>query len=185
MTVTQKITPNLWFDTQAEEAATFYTSLFKNATVNTRTYYGKEGYEVHGMPEGAALTVDFQLEGQTFICPWTDKKLSAGAYDVDHIIPIAVFPFNDLWNLVPSDPYFDSHVKRARIPSPEKLNRAVPHLIHAYANYQASRQLAPVLHEDVSLRFRVLLNGYAPIDIATAVLNLTESIATARNAPRF
>ena len=67
MTVTQKITPSLWFDMQAEEAATFYTSLFKNAKINTETYYGKEGYEVHGMPEGAVLTVDFQLEGQNFI----------------------------------------------------------------------------------------------------------------------
>jgi hypothetical protein len=125
------------------------------------------------------------LEGKTFVCPWTKKRLSAEAYDIDHIIPIAVFPFNDLWNLVPSDPYFNSHVKRARIPSAEKLKQAAPHLTHSYANYQGSQKLARVLQEDVSLRFRALSNGYAPTDIAAAVLHLTESIATARNANRF
>jgi hypothetical protein len=66
------------------------------------------------------------MEGKTFFCPWTYKKLSAEAYAVDHIIPIAVFPFNDLWNLVPSDSYFNSHVKRARIPSAKKLSQAAP-----------------------------------------------------------
>ena len=66
MTITQKITPNLWFDTQAEEAATFYTSIFENSEIKNVTHYGKEGFEVHGMPEGTVLTVDFQLEGQDF-----------------------------------------------------------------------------------------------------------------------
>ena len=66
MAITQKITPNLWFDTQAEEAATFYTSVFDNSKINNVTHYGKEGFEVHGMPEGTVLTVDFRLEGQDF-----------------------------------------------------------------------------------------------------------------------
>lgn len=125
------------------------------------------------------------IEGKTFFCPWTSKKLSLEAYDVDHIVPIAVFPFNDLWNLVPADPYYNSHVKRARIPSAEKLNQAASYLTHAYTNYQESKNLARVLQEDVSLRFRTLPDGYAPTDIAAAVLHLTESIATARNARRF
>lgn len=63
----QKITPNLWFDNQAEEAARFYASVFKNAEIGEITRYGKEGYEVHGMPEGTIMTVDFQIEGQKFI----------------------------------------------------------------------------------------------------------------------
>jgi hypothetical protein len=125
------------------------------------------------------------MEGRTFVCPWTNKKLSADAYDVDHIIPIAVFPFNDLWNLVPSDPFFNSHIKRARVPSIEKLNQAAPHLTHAYSNYQLSRKLAPVLREDVSLRFSALTEAYTPSNIAAAVLHLTDSIATARNTNRF
>lgn len=125
------------------------------------------------------------MEGKTFVCPWTNKELSAKAYDVDHIIPISVFPFNDLWNLVPSDPAFNMHVKRARIPSAEKLSQAAPHIAHAYTNYQASRKLAPVLQEDVLLRFSAVADNYTPSNIVTAVLHLTDSIATARNAVRF
>lgn len=67
MTILQKITPNLWFDNTAEEAANFYTSIFKNAYVGNVTRYGKEGYEIHGGAEGTAMTVEFQIEGQQFV----------------------------------------------------------------------------------------------------------------------
>lgn len=63
----QKITPFFWFDTEAEEAARFYVSIFKNSSVGKITHYGKEGYEVHKMPEGTVMTVEFTLEGQPFI----------------------------------------------------------------------------------------------------------------------
>jgi predicted 3-demethylubiquinone-9 3-methyltransferase (glyoxalase superfamily) len=63
----QKITPNLWFDNQAEEAANFYASIFKNSNVGKVSRYGKEGFEIHKMPEGTAMTVEFQLEGQDFL----------------------------------------------------------------------------------------------------------------------
>ncbi|MDZ7693930.1 MAG: VOC family protein [Balneolaceae bacterium] len=63
----QKITPCLWFDDQAKEAATFYTSLFKNARIGTTTHYGKEGYEIHGQPEGRVMTVEFEIEGFQFV----------------------------------------------------------------------------------------------------------------------
>ena len=66
MAVIQKITPCLWFDSQAEEAAKFYVSLFPNSAVGAITRYGKEGFEVHGRPEGSAMTVNFSLEGQEF-----------------------------------------------------------------------------------------------------------------------
>ncbi len=62
----QKITPCLWFDTQAEEAARFYTSVFKDSRIGTTSRYGKEGHEIHGMPEGMVMTVEFEIEGQTF-----------------------------------------------------------------------------------------------------------------------
>lgn len=62
----RKITPCLWFDNQAEEAARFYTSIFPNATIGEITRYGKEGFEIHGRPEGSAMTVEFTIEGQTF-----------------------------------------------------------------------------------------------------------------------
>lgn len=62
----QKITPCLWFDDQAEEAANFYTSIFKNSKIGNITRYGKEGYEIHGKEEGTVLTVDFEIEGVKF-----------------------------------------------------------------------------------------------------------------------
>jgi predicted 3-demethylubiquinone-9 3-methyltransferase (glyoxalase superfamily) len=62
----QKITPCLWFDDNAEEAAKFYTSVFKNSKIGKISRYGKEGYEIHGKPEGTVLTAEFELNGQTF-----------------------------------------------------------------------------------------------------------------------
>jgi predicted 3-demethylubiquinone-9 3-methyltransferase (glyoxalase superfamily) len=62
-----KITPNLWFDDQAEEAALFYTSIFKDASIQRITRYGKAGFEFHGKPEGSVMTVEFQVESQNFV----------------------------------------------------------------------------------------------------------------------
>ena len=63
----QKIVPNLWFDRQAQEAVDFYTALFPKSEIGKITHYGKEGFEIHGMPEGSVLTVDFELEGCRFL----------------------------------------------------------------------------------------------------------------------
>ncbi len=63
----QKITPCLWFDDQAEEAAKFYTSIFKNSKVVKIARYGEAGREIHGKPAGTVMTVVFQLEGQEFL----------------------------------------------------------------------------------------------------------------------
>jgi predicted 3-demethylubiquinone-9 3-methyltransferase (glyoxalase superfamily) len=62
----QKITPFLWFNTQAEEAAKFYVSIFKNSKVGGVTRYDEAGAKASGMPKGTAMTVAFQLEGQQF-----------------------------------------------------------------------------------------------------------------------
>jgi predicted 3-demethylubiquinone-9 3-methyltransferase (glyoxalase superfamily) len=62
----QKITPCLWFDNQAEDAARFYVSLFENSAIGSINRYGKEGFEVHGRPAGSVMTVNFRLEGQEF-----------------------------------------------------------------------------------------------------------------------
>jgi predicted 3-demethylubiquinone-9 3-methyltransferase (glyoxalase superfamily) len=67
MATMQKITSNLWFDTQGEEAAKFYTSIFKNSRIGKISRYGKEGYEIHKMPQGTAMTVQFYLEEQEFL----------------------------------------------------------------------------------------------------------------------
>jgi predicted 3-demethylubiquinone-9 3-methyltransferase (glyoxalase superfamily) len=66
MAIVQKITPCLWFEKQAEDAAKFYVSIFKNSGIETVTRYGKEGFERHRQPEGTVQTVTFRLEGQTF-----------------------------------------------------------------------------------------------------------------------
>jgi predicted 3-demethylubiquinone-9 3-methyltransferase (glyoxalase superfamily) len=63
---THTITPCLWFDHQAEAAAGFYTSIFKNSRIGKIARYGKAGQEVHGMPEGAVMTVEFEIDGQPF-----------------------------------------------------------------------------------------------------------------------
>jgi len=62
----QKITPCLWFDTQAEEAANFYTAIFDNSRINKISRYTKAGRDVHGKEPGSVLTVEFELDGQTF-----------------------------------------------------------------------------------------------------------------------
>jgi predicted 3-demethylubiquinone-9 3-methyltransferase (glyoxalase superfamily) len=62
----QKITPFLWFDTQAEEAAKFYTSLFKGSRIVGTTYYSAEAAKASGRPEGSVMTVEFELSGQRF-----------------------------------------------------------------------------------------------------------------------
>lgn len=59
----QKITPFLWFDNQAEEAANFYAAIFKNSKIVTITRYG----EIGPGPKGSVMTVVFQLDGQEFI----------------------------------------------------------------------------------------------------------------------
>jgi predicted 3-demethylubiquinone-9 3-methyltransferase (glyoxalase superfamily) len=64
--MTNQITPCLWFDNQAEEAASFYTSIFKNSKIDKISRYGKEGFEVHGQKEGTVLTVNFQINGQSY-----------------------------------------------------------------------------------------------------------------------
>lgn len=61
-----KIIPFLWLDTQAEEAATFYTGIFNDAKIDTITYYGAEGAAAAQREEGSVMTVGFTLEGQNF-----------------------------------------------------------------------------------------------------------------------
>jgi predicted 3-demethylubiquinone-9 3-methyltransferase (glyoxalase superfamily) len=59
----QKITPWLWFDTESEEAASFYTSVFKNSRILSTSHYGDAGPR----PAGSVMTVAFELDGQEFV----------------------------------------------------------------------------------------------------------------------
>lgn len=63
----QKIIPSLWFDSQAEEAARFYVSVFKNAKMGAITYYPKAAEEVSGKKAGSVMTAEFELDGQQFL----------------------------------------------------------------------------------------------------------------------
>ena len=66
MATTQRISPCLWFADEAEEAARFYTGVFKNARITAVTRYGTAGFETHGRPAGSVMTVEFELDGQAF-----------------------------------------------------------------------------------------------------------------------
>ena len=63
----QKITPFLWFDTQAEEAVNFYTSVFKNSKIGKTARYDEAGAKASGRPAGSVMTTSFQLQGQEFV----------------------------------------------------------------------------------------------------------------------
>ena len=63
----QRITPFLWFDNQAEEAVSFYASIFKNSRIVSVTRYGEAGAEASGRPKGTVMTIAFELDGQEFV----------------------------------------------------------------------------------------------------------------------
>ncbi len=61
-----KINPCLWFDTEAEDAAKFYCSVFKNSRMGRISRYVNEGQEIHGKEAGSVMAVEFELDGQKF-----------------------------------------------------------------------------------------------------------------------
>jgi predicted 3-demethylubiquinone-9 3-methyltransferase (glyoxalase superfamily) len=62
----KKITPCLWFDTQAEEAAKFYVSVFKNSKITSISRFPDAGQDVHHKPAGSVMVVAFEIDGQSF-----------------------------------------------------------------------------------------------------------------------
>jgi len=66
MPTVQKIAPCLWFDNQAEEAAKFYVSVFKDSKITRTSHYSEAGKETHHQRPGSVLTVEFELAGQRF-----------------------------------------------------------------------------------------------------------------------
>jgi predicted 3-demethylubiquinone-9 3-methyltransferase (glyoxalase superfamily) len=63
----QRITPFLWFDSQAEEAAKYYVSIFPNSRTGKTYRYDKPAAQASGRPEGSVMTIKFQLDGQNFV----------------------------------------------------------------------------------------------------------------------
>ena len=66
MPITHRITPCLWFDDQAEEAARRYTGIFPNSRIGLVTHYSDVGTEIHGRPPGSVMVVQFELDGHAF-----------------------------------------------------------------------------------------------------------------------
>jgi predicted 3-demethylubiquinone-9 3-methyltransferase (glyoxalase superfamily) len=66
VTTMKNLVPCLWFDRSAEEAVNFYTSIFKNSKIGNISRYTEAGHEIHGMPPGTVLTIDFELDGRAF-----------------------------------------------------------------------------------------------------------------------
>ena len=66
MAITQRITTTLWFDNNAEEAVNYYVSIFKNSSRGRVSYYSEEGHDIHKMPAGAIMTIEFELDGKRF-----------------------------------------------------------------------------------------------------------------------
>lgn len=66
MKVSGPITPCLWFDTEAEDAAKFYVSIFENSKMGTVSRYGNEGQDIHGKKPGSVMVAEFEINGQKF-----------------------------------------------------------------------------------------------------------------------
>lgn len=66
MATTQRISPCLWFDDQGEDAANFYVGIFPNSRITAISRYGEAGQEIHQRAPGSVMTVEFELDGQTF-----------------------------------------------------------------------------------------------------------------------
>ena len=128
------------------------------------------------------------MEGTAFVCPWTGKPLTTKTeYELDHVIPLAVYPVNELWNLIPADGPFNKHVKRDRIPSAPMLERASPRIAGTYDRYQTHRELSDALRDDLALRFNTLDAEASEFTsrAAQAVTSLAHQIGTYRNVERL
>lgn len=65
MAIVQRLTPCLWFDDQAEEAARYYVGIFPNSRISAISHYTEVGHEIHGRPAGSVMVVQFELDGHT------------------------------------------------------------------------------------------------------------------------
>lgn len=124
------------------------------------------------------------LEGQAFTCPWTGRRLRGPAdYDLDHLLPLAVYPVNDLWNLLPADRAFNNR-KRDRLPSEEALAAATPRFASAYGLYLTSDALGGLLRQGAALRFSAV-DVARPDEVAGAAARFIRHVAATRNVPTF
>ena len=143
----QKIHPCLWFDGNAEEAARFYTSIFKHSKIGTISRYSEDAAKASGRPVGSAMVVMFEINGQTFMglnggpqfnfseaisfvvnCESQEEvdhfweKLSAGGHP--HRCGWLKDKFGISWQIVPT-----ALAKLMSSPDPQKRNRVMQALL--------------------------------------------------------
>jgi hypothetical protein len=126
-------------------------------------------------------------EHVVFTCPWTQKLLTQPQhYDLDHLVPLSLYPINELWNLLPVDREFNQRTKRDRIPSAQRLASALPHFTSGYANYLGSPVLNQAIRADTALRFTGIQNtADFPGQLAHHTVSFIADIAASRYATRF
>ncbi|MEJ2752843.1 MAG: VOC family protein, partial [Chloroflexota bacterium] len=168
----QKITPNLWFDTQAEEAANFYVTLFDNSRIGEITRYDDASAEVSGQPQGSAMTVSFELAGQRFValnggpqfqftpaisffvyCPTEAEvdELYAELSDGGAVLmPLQKYPFNDRYAWV-QDRFGVSWQLYLGEPRPWKIALSLMFVGDQSGKAEEAMQLYTSLFEDSSI----------------------------------
>ncbi|UOQ83270.1 HNH endonuclease domain-containing protein [Hymenobacter sp. 5414T-23] len=132
--------------------------------------------------------VDILLhENHYFTCPWTQKRLTQPQhYDLDHLLPLAVYPVNELWNLLPVDREFNQHTKRDKVPDAKRLAAAEPLLAAAYSTYHLSPALQKAVREDAALRFAGLSTDHTfSATLASRAVRFIDDVAAARYVQRF
>jgi len=132
--------------------------------------------------------VDLLLhENIYFTCPWTQKRLTQSQhYDLDHLLPLAVYPVNELWNLLPVDREFNQHIKRDKVPDAKRLAAAEPFLAAAYVTYQQSPALCKAVREDAALRFSGLTTDHTfAATLANRAVCFIDEVAASRYIQRF
>ena len=126
------------------------------------------------------------MEGWIFECPWTGRKLNVESYDLDHLLPLSVYPINELWNLVPADADFNRNKKRDRLPGDFALQTARPRIANSYLYYTKSSALSEVLRQDALMRFDgQIIPGDLPDSLANCATHFVEIIARSRNVASF
>ncbi|GGF27473.1 hypothetical protein [Hymenobacter cavernae] len=127
------------------------------------------------------------LEQVPIFCLWTGRRITQPAhYDLDHLLPLKIYPINELWNVLPVDKEFNQRRKRDRIPKTSDLFAAQPRVAAAYTAYHHSTKLRAAIHEDAALRFVNLTPGPSFADsLAQQALSFIDNVATARFATRF
>jgi hypothetical protein len=126
------------------------------------------------------------LEQKRFLCPWTGRLLTPATYDLDHLLPLSVYPINELWNLVPADARFNRHEKRDLLPAAERLHTALPRLATTYGHYLTQPATATLLRSDLAGRFAGQLTGEASgREVAETVAGYLQQVAVTRVVRRF